>query len=935
VNYGNDPSSYRWYSVRTPHYRLIYPQGTDSLARHYAELLERALPYEKEGIGGRKDWHYPVVLHPGNMQSNGLVSWAPRRMELLTTPSTSIFAQSWREQLILHESRHVVQMNKLNNGIFRPLYYLIGEHTAGLAGLFVPTWFFEGDAVAAETALSVGSGRGRLPEFSMSYRAREVTGERFRYDKWYLGSYKHEVGDKYAFGYNLTAYARKRFGADIWDTVLDRYTRRIFNIPPFSKALEHATHLHTTDLFKETFDFLNQEWQQQEAAYVQSGFRPAYLTRPTTDYTAYQYPYALPDGSVLAVKSGYDDLNALVRIQPNGEEIHLIYIGTLNGRITVSGGKVYWSEIVPSLRWEHLNYSVIKSYDLTTGKRETLTEKTRYLSPAVNSREDMAVSYPTETGTNYVLLLSGGQEKRRFVIPENGFAKELEWIGNSELAATVLTDDGLSIWRLDTQTGRWTTLLADTRANINHLRALGDTLFFESGLNGTNNIYALNVQTQQVERLTTARFGAFMPAPSADGKLVFADYGINGYHLSVVRRDTLRTYPADFTKPYEPALAQAISRPLESRVDTTETREFTFTPKPYHKLAHLLNVHSWLPFYFDIDDALTIGSDGFSLPLKPGVMLLSQNALNTAITQAAWYIDDGYNHGKLNFTYTGIYPVLQLEADYGGQAFDVRWNQTSIGEPIRAIRSFPGRTRLELSATTYLPLNFTRSYYVHTLRPSVSYYYTNNRYEHYEEPGEMKDFTYLFSSVTYSYYRRMAKRDIIPRWGFQAQIFHLATIGDASNYGSLYGGRLTGYLPGLRRNDGLMLRAAYQQQTVGDYGGIPKQILSSARGYAYDYTARRMYTLRADYNFTWAMPDWSLGRLMYVRRMRSNVFYDLYNTLGRNDVYHTRQSCGVDFLLDCNLIQTEFPVSMGVRTILPFSNKKPTLGFEFLFSASF
>ena len=30
---GDDPARLRWYSVETPHYELIYPEGADSLAR--------------------------------------------------------------------------------------------------------------------------------------------------------------------------------------------------------------------------------------------------------------------------------------------------------------------------------------------------------------------------------------------------------------------------------------------------------------------------------------------------------------------------------------------------------------------------------------------------------------------------------------------------------------------------------------------------------------------------------------------------------------------------------------------------------------------------------------------------------------------------------------------------------------------------------------
>ena len=36
---GDDPGHLRWFTIQTPHYQLIYPEGADSLARTYGRLL--------------------------------------------------------------------------------------------------------------------------------------------------------------------------------------------------------------------------------------------------------------------------------------------------------------------------------------------------------------------------------------------------------------------------------------------------------------------------------------------------------------------------------------------------------------------------------------------------------------------------------------------------------------------------------------------------------------------------------------------------------------------------------------------------------------------------------------------------------------------------------------------------------------------------------
>lgn len=82
MDYGSDPARFKWNIVRLPHYNLVYPQGTDSMAYHYALYLENAYPHIQKTIGKPIKARFPVILHPANMQSNGMVSWAPRRMEL-------------------------------------------------------------------------------------------------------------------------------------------------------------------------------------------------------------------------------------------------------------------------------------------------------------------------------------------------------------------------------------------------------------------------------------------------------------------------------------------------------------------------------------------------------------------------------------------------------------------------------------------------------------------------------------------------------------------------------------------------------------------------------------------------------------------------------------------------------------------------------------
>ena len=85
---GDDPGSLKWNYIRTPNYKVIYPVGTDSLARAYARALETNRTRVALSAGylpGETYWRTtPVVLHTHTAHANGSVGWAPMRMDLYT-----------------------------------------------------------------------------------------------------------------------------------------------------------------------------------------------------------------------------------------------------------------------------------------------------------------------------------------------------------------------------------------------------------------------------------------------------------------------------------------------------------------------------------------------------------------------------------------------------------------------------------------------------------------------------------------------------------------------------------------------------------------------------------------------------------------------------------------------------------------------------------
>src|SRR6185436_13595979 len=171
----------------------------------------------------------------------------------------------WLNQLVTHEYRHIAQFDRANTGFNRALYYLFGPATlSAMSIVSVPKWFWEGDAVATETAFT-HSGRGRIPNFGLVLETNLREGRVFNYNKQYLRSYKNNIPDHYVLGYHMISYLRKRTGdPDIWAKI----GKRTWSVPfipfAFSNAIKKESGLHVTQLYREMATDLQKTWDEEQ-----------------------------------------------------------------------------------------------------------------------------------------------------------------------------------------------------------------------------------------------------------------------------------------------------------------------------------------------------------------------------------------------------------------------------------------------------------------------------------------------------------------------------------------------------------------------------------------------------------------------------------------------------------------------------------------------
>ncbi len=922
---GQDPFSTSWEQINTAHFKIIYPKEFYKESNRLANILDYSYEHITKSLDSRPG-KVPVILHNSSVLSNGYVSWAPKRMEFITTPPHDIYGEDWLEQLALHEFRHIAQVNKLNQGFTRILTLAFGQQaTAALVG-YLPLWFLEGDAVVTETALS-STGRGRLPSFEMKLRAIVTESEsKISYDRMYFGSFREYIPDYYHSGYFMVAYARLKYDSAFCSNMLDNVARNPYLLCPFYLGLKKNYNLSKVKLYEETFDSLKYLWTNQMKNINYTDY--SYISPERTKfYTSYRYPQYVSDSTVVVLKSSIDHLTRFVLISEAGHEKTIHTPGYMStDRISSRCNKIVWDEVVPDPRWEQRSFSVIKIMDIETGKKEQLTRKTRYFSPSIsNDGSKVVVIEIDNCNNNYLAVIDAhnGDVVNRIQSPAGMMLQYPEWTAGGDILAVAVSEDGKKIMKYSFAGRAWSTMFNSKNTEISHPVEWKSYVLFTGGFNGIDNIYAISKVSGNVFQVTSSIYGANDPSvkPGSD-EMIYADYTSNGYKSVSAELDTsgwipMKNVSDKSVKWYRPLAQQEGKNIQESDIPTE-----IYKPVYYSRLAHMFNFHSWYPFYIDLDyDDIDLSE----LPVSLGLTILSQNNLSTAFSSIGYSYENGYHYLYPKFTYSGFYPVIELSAALGGPSTYLKLYQNiDAPEDMSFKKSY--------FVKTYLPLKFSNSKYVKIVIPQAEYEF-NTLY--YFDGGYKKGISGIHYKLGLYRYLRLSYRDIDYIWG-QSLYFTYTHSFSNKLFGSLLSVSSRFYFPGLLPHHSFRIYGGMQKQYPEMFIYYINRILMP-RGYP-NYYSEESWKLSLDYSLPLAYPEISLGPLAYVRRIKMNLFYDHaygYNVRdnpeSEDDLFTgIYNSFGAELTADLNILRFIFPFNTGIRcSYMPLQNNFAT---EFILS---
>ena len=906
-----NPPALRWQEVRTPNFRVLYASGLDSAAQRTAARLEQL-----HGPGVATLGVYPrpisVVLQSQTTVSNGFVTFLPRHAEFFITPEQGLGLGTvdWLDGLVVHEFRHVGQFEKARQGVGRVLGPLLGDGALGVAAVGVPQWFFEGDAVGTETALT-RSGRGRIPYFNVGLRANLLAGRRYSYQKAVNGSLRDNVPDWYVLGYFMTSYLKAHYGPDVWSRVLDRYYRFPFYPFSFSNGIRRTTGLTVEQVYDRSMTEIDSTWRAQQAAQPAiTPVRELMVKESEKVFTQYQYPQYITNSTVLALKSGLGHVPQLVLLSRKGRERTVFVPGQLNipELLSVGAGKVVWPEYQQNSRWGQQVASELKVLNLQTGQLTRLGRGQRYSAAALSPDGRRLVAARTDAAYHHALVIidaETGAEIQTLPNPANDFYQQPRWYPDGRrVVAVALRPAGKTLVLLD-PAGLGRDLLPVANVNLANPQPWRDFVLYNSAQAGSDNLYAVSIRTAQTYRITSRPLGAYHAAIAPDGRtLAFHDYRATGARVVEIPLDTLTwtavpLVPNDPPGPYAATLAaqEPAGRLVPRLLVKPDSAAARYGVRRYVPLAHALNLFSYGVVQSPAGNAVAVG-------------LRSQDVLNTTQLFAGLGYDQTERtfSGTAALSYQGRYPVFDADFTYGGRDAAVVYQGRLLRDQWQYAR---------LTAGVRLPLNLTHSKYFQGL--SVGAYLLHEQVFGYNLPvrkatdtAPNRPLNALQTSFSYVSQLKRSARDVAPRAGFA-----LLGTGRITPFGRGLEARQWGaqgslYLPGLRPHDAVRLRAGYQWQNQLQYQFAPTISIPRGEGYT---SFDRLAVLSLDYNLPLAFPHWELGRVLYVQRLRAAVFGDLAqgNDSRGTAFSYTYRNAGVDLLALFNVLHLRTPLEGGVR----------------------
>jgi hypothetical protein len=876
------PAYLNWNKIKSPHFDIVFPDSLTREAQRVANLMEYLYrPVSQSLRDSMKRW--PLILNATYADANGYVALAPKKSEWYpSAPQTNLLGSGeWYQLLATHETRHIAQFDKLNHGVTK-LFWLFGGEFGrlGYSSLAVPSWFWEGDAVCTETALS-STGRGRLPAFERDIRLLTLSDQKLTYFNSYLGSLKNYFPDHYRLGYVMNSYIRRKYGVEI----LDKTLRNVTRFSTYGHSLKKYTGANTFKTFKLAISELDSLWNAQLKNIDVMPVKNLAIPNKKV-WTNYLYPQYLNDSDIIALKTGLNNFYDLVKIKQSGFEQTLFCVYT-NEPISVNGNKISWSETKSDIRYGNASKSIVWVYDCASKKKILVKNDQSLYSPALSADGNKVVAVQLNPDRAYELVLFDIKKQQKTSLLKVAAPEILgtpSWSGDG--LHVVFTRQGLygkSIEMINCANLNTRVLIDKTFTDITSPRLWNDYLIYNSTATGIDNLFALNLKNSKQYQVTSRIYGTYDAGINEQTKkIVFTDY--KDAKGSVISETDLDTAAWKLLSAPIPSL----SLNLHEKLVDQEFKTSLLVPSKYPQVDYpvskywaphkFINIHSWhvIPF-----------------PEYIGFNVQSTNLLNTFSLSYSgnYFTNEKVFQHLAELTFSKYFPLFQLglvrngrvqNISHNGEVTAYKWFETGAKAGVALPFSF---SQGNLYSQLIVGYNFNKTKVTEKFYPID--WDQNNGYLNYNHA--YINFTHLF----------YAPKRSVKSHGLTLNAQFFTTKSMLSDYrGDLLSINLRTYLRGITRNHSLNFNFAYEKQNPISYRF--QSYIRFSRGYEYSYFDE-VRKFEANYEFPICYPDLSLLRIAFLRRIKGNVFFDYSGVKNKGTKVYQFNSTGGELIFDTNL----------------------------------
>lgn len=884
VNTAQSSSDHSWMSLENDFVEVLYPQGYEFEATRAANLVEHFSSQVGKSYSIEKPKKFPLILRPEVALPNGFVTLAPRRSEWFLHQAFNPFVGGldFFEALAIHEYRHVNQFDFSFRSTNMVGYYLFGEFgVAFLNSIGLPSWFFEGDAVWAETQYTHG-GRGRSPRFWARLKALLLSDQIPTYDELIGRTYKTALPNHYVFGHFFVARAYRLYGANFWKRVFTGVTA--FSISPYRiyRKFEEVSGVPWEQFVADTFKELKEKWEI-------NGDKLSKVTKYQDGYREVRYP--MQDGKKLYYLK--KDLNGFWELHEKGKgKLKELPIIPSLSKVDLNKGKLVYTQILPDSRYAFRSSSDLFIYDLKSAETERLTEGRRIYHPQWSP-----------SGKNLVALEKGQGAKWRLILRTKKGFRAVPFELGVPLEATFKNERGLyvhfqkvsgerAIASYSLKTFKGKRLTPFTRNNIFNLSAINDGVLFEGD-------YKERVQVMAIieNKLHACSEEPIMgQSPRKIGSKIY-------YAGTVAMGEELKSSSLAQCK----RVREKEFYGVQGTLNLLGKSEVKRKKESYQKLAKSeasefsrgLSPNSWS----------FLGGRGYQ------VQLMGSNYLGTTSYSAAVGMDAeeeepfallglSYNKYLITANLYGLYEKRNSIVRSGGSA--VQWDEMEAG------------LRLVLPQTWVSGFN----QYNFSIGLNGGIIDVGERTGANVDLPNNETLNFYGAEISWQWTRPLTFKDIYPDYGLRTRGFYRKVTSDRR---SSYDSDLTFleaslFLPGIMDDHGVRVRTTYEGQTKGLNNYRHSAVAEASNDYVlsrgFEYTYLDSYHKTSlDYVFPLWYADWNLLDFHYLRRAYLGTFYDYtdYEVAGfTGDV----QSFGGELFFETNLLR-RLPITYGVR----YSNK--------------